>query len=519
MKLLEKYVYSTCLHPVKVHIYNHVTKKTEDREVPCGKCLHCRMTRVSEWVTRMICESLMYKHVYYVTLTYDSKVLEQRPDIAADTHAVVHSYNKFHRPQLAPLTLCKRHTQLFWKRLRKNNPDITFAYYLCGEYGHKYGRPHYHAVIWSDDIITRDMILDAWQHLCTPDALAYEDLKASNSSPKVYSYVCKYLFKDFKFTDLPTYRLHVDRFNLMYASELDFYKTHHEAQIYVNEIHNDYESYEKDQHIFDYATSLVDLEKQEAAFAQTHTFADWYAKIYNPFTTCSRKRSIGSRYVQKYLQEYSKGNLRIFGIHDKHLVFPQFFTRKAKKSVCPFAPLSPKSGKPTSVASITHILSYVGDLQVHMLDVYDAISMDCETGRYDTIVSKVCGRLTRHKFNRLDFYDYESHTYFMYYEDAGTHGYSLCRYDRSKRCYEVFDWLSVRDVVVYLQVFYDALYDTFLRPFEVSHQQKVKEKKDFISKCFQSEAEFNLYLEQTYEIIQKNRAIKQAQYKLTKQLF
>ena len=519
MKLLEKYVYSTCLHPVKVHIYNHVTKKTEEREVPCGNCLHCRMTRLSEWVTRMICESLMYKHVYYVTLTYDSKVLEQRPDIAADTNAVVHSFNKFHKPQLAPLTLCKRHTQLFWKRLRKNNPDIVFAYYLCGEYGHNYGRPHYHAVIWSDDVITPDMILDAWQHLCTRDALAFEDLKASNSSTKVYSYVCKYLFKDFKFKDLPTYQIHRERYEMMYGSELYCMKQNHYSQDYVKEIQTNYKEYEKRQDIFDYAESLLDFEEQEKVFEETHTFSGWYAKMYNPFATCSRRRSIGSRYVQKYIQEYSKGNLRIFGIHDKHLVFPQFFTRKAKKSVCPFAPLSPKSGKPNSVSSIVNVLSYVRDTQDSLLDIYEAIAMDCDTGKYDNTVNEVLRKLTKSRFCNLDFYDYESHTYFVYYRDPTTHGYALCRYNRRTRKYEVFDWLSTRDVAEYLQVFYNALYDVFLKPFEVSHQQKEKDKADFISKFFQNEQEFLYYLEQTYAIIQKNREIKQAQYKLTKQRF
>lgn len=519
MKPLEKFVYSTCLHPVKVSVYNHVTHQVEMRDVPCGKCLHCRMTRVSEWVTRMICESQMYKHVYYITLTYDSKVLAQRPSIAADTHAVVHSFNQFHRPQLAPLTLCKRHTQLFWKRLRKNNPDISFAYYLCGEYGHNFGRPHYHAVIWSDDIITPDMILNAWQHLCTRDALAFEDLKSAKSSNRVYSYVCKYLFKDFKFKDLPTYRLHRQCYDSLYVSELDHLYRSSGLDDFSNELNN----YEK---VSDFLENLLDYKETRAVFSRdeenfkdTHTFDGWYAKAYNPFSTCSRKRSIGSRYVQKYLSEYRKGNLRIFGIHGEHLIFPQFFTRKAKKSLCPFAPISPASGKPNSVTSIVNILSYVSDTQDSLKDLYAAFSMDYDDRTIHNKASAVCARLKGHFFNGLDFYDYETHTYYMYVKDRVSHGYALARYNRHTNQYHVFDWLSLYDVIEYLQVFYDALYDTFLKPFEVAHQLSMKSKADFIAKYFHDEEDFNDYLHQTYALIQKNREIKQTQYKLTKQRF
>jgi len=38
--------------------------------------------------------------------------------------------------------------QLFLKRLRKAIEPRIIRYFLCGEYGEKYGRPHYHALIF-----------------------------------------------------------------------------------------------------------------------------------------------------------------------------------------------------------------------------------------------------------------------------------------------------------------------------------------------------------------------------------
>lgn len=47
-------------------------------------------------------------------------------------------------------SLDHRHFQLFMKRLRKH-ANIPIKFYMCGEYGGKFGRPHYHAIIFGYD--------------------------------------------------------------------------------------------------------------------------------------------------------------------------------------------------------------------------------------------------------------------------------------------------------------------------------------------------------------------------------
>ena len=41
--------------------------------------------------------------------------------------------------------------QKFMKRLRRMFPDARIRYFMCGEYGDKLSRPHYHACLFGFD--------------------------------------------------------------------------------------------------------------------------------------------------------------------------------------------------------------------------------------------------------------------------------------------------------------------------------------------------------------------------------
>lgn len=96
--------------------------------VPCGHCLGCKMDYARQWADRMVLELQTNPKAIFVTLTY--------------------------RPSDLPLTesgnptLLKRHPQLFLKRLRRYFPYRQIRYFLCGEYGSKTYRPHYHAILY-----------------------------------------------------------------------------------------------------------------------------------------------------------------------------------------------------------------------------------------------------------------------------------------------------------------------------------------------------------------------------------
>lgn len=81
-------------------------------------------------------------------------------------------------------TLIPRHLTLFLKRLRKTLP---FRYYAVGEYGSKTNRPHYHALLFTEDRLdVPEAITAAWQLGLTHTGLA---------SPEGMQYVAGYTLK------------------------------------------------------------------------------------------------------------------------------------------------------------------------------------------------------------------------------------------------------------------------------------------------------------------------------------
>lgn len=95
-------------------------------QLPCGQCIGCRLERSRQWAVRLMHESKLHDDNCFITLTYSDDFLPK--DKSLDV----------------------RDFQLFMKRLRKHfGKGVRFFH--CGEYGDKYGRPHYHAIIFGVD--------------------------------------------------------------------------------------------------------------------------------------------------------------------------------------------------------------------------------------------------------------------------------------------------------------------------------------------------------------------------------
>ncbi|WNK14537.1 MAG: replication initiator protein [Microvirus sp.] len=119
-----------CYHPLKalrsaqgVRVLNK-DATIFNLKLPCGQCVGCRLERSRQWALRCIHEAKLYENNIFVTLTYDDK----------------------HLPHDSGLN--HRHFQLFIKKLRKHFPQ-PIRYYMCGEYGGQFGRPHYHAILFN----------------------------------------------------------------------------------------------------------------------------------------------------------------------------------------------------------------------------------------------------------------------------------------------------------------------------------------------------------------------------------
>ncbi len=127
---------SRCLTPFPKR--NQITG--EWMALPCGKCPNCMKRRTSGWSFRLIKEGEVSETALFITLTYDTKYVPL-------------TKNGF-------MTLKKRDIQTFMKRLRKDS-ERKLKYYVCGEYGGKRNRPHYHLIIFNAD---PEKVEKAWSY-------------------------------------------------------------------------------------------------------------------------------------------------------------------------------------------------------------------------------------------------------------------------------------------------------------------------------------------------------------------
>lgn len=90
-------------------------------EFGCLQCLPCRFNKRRVWTARLLLENQLREPNFFVGLTY------------ADAHLPSDGL------------VSKRALQLFFKRVRRRG---SCRYFAVGEYGGRFGRPHYHALLF-----------------------------------------------------------------------------------------------------------------------------------------------------------------------------------------------------------------------------------------------------------------------------------------------------------------------------------------------------------------------------------
>lgn len=120
----------------------------EDRQdfqqLPCGKCVGCRLAYSRQWADRIMLESMLYpeESSFFLTLTYDDEHIplpERRID--KQTGEVFYYYPLVKSDLQKFLKLVR----IKWKRLY--GQDLNLRYFACGEFGDKTGRPHFHLCV------------------------------------------------------------------------------------------------------------------------------------------------------------------------------------------------------------------------------------------------------------------------------------------------------------------------------------------------------------------------------------
>lgn len=129
-----------CYHRLTGYRSRHVNKATGKRSIvfnlregysdlevslPCGSCIGCRLEKSRQMAIRCTHEAKMYQENCFVTLTYDKVNL---PGPSLDLNA--------------PVKFMKDLRYRFGSGIRS---------YGCGEYGEKFGRPHFHLCLFNFD--------------------------------------------------------------------------------------------------------------------------------------------------------------------------------------------------------------------------------------------------------------------------------------------------------------------------------------------------------------------------------
>jgi hypothetical protein len=104
-----------------------------ETRVPCRNCIGCRIRRSCDWGIRCVHEASLYENNCFITLTY-------RDECLPPNYELVH-YD----------------WQCFMKRLRDKFGNGIKAF-MCGEYGEKYKRPHFHAILFNVDFDDKRII-------------------------------------------------------------------------------------------------------------------------------------------------------------------------------------------------------------------------------------------------------------------------------------------------------------------------------------------------------------------------
>lgn len=102
--------------------------KTGEYVLPCGTCVGCLRRRAGFWAVRCSHEMEVSDRACFITLTYDEE----------------------HLPYAG--SLVPEHLQKFMRRLRKK-VAVPVRFLACGEYGEKWGRPHYHGILFGCDFV------------------------------------------------------------------------------------------------------------------------------------------------------------------------------------------------------------------------------------------------------------------------------------------------------------------------------------------------------------------------------
>lgn len=353
-----KYAQTSCAHPVRIRSNSPLMKLGGSIYLPCGHCQQCLLDKQTDFVSRAYLHSFSYKHIYFLTTGFRSPREDAHLDPTCPDNILFQKFpylywdlntnNTHHKLEWSPTMLSKVPLQNFLKRLRKKLNDPTMSYYACGEYGHKYGRPHYHLMLWSNEEITPAIVQDALSFkykikdnqivigrngctdsYCIDPKFDLVDLIANgtylsrgsgtkNSYKNTLAYVAKYCQKNDK--------VNWTMFDKGYA------RYEQGEDLFDHNILTKYHAYEE----FTHTDEFRHLESLKEFYGMSPQLPYWLVrKLHSPFVLQSTSKAIGKEYFIANLERFLSGNTNLPQA-DFSLSFPRYYSRLLKQARFPY---------------------------------------------------------------------------------------------------------------------------------------------------------------------------------------
>lgn len=155
-------------------------------QVPCGKCVNCLSNRRNSWCMRLRAEKKNSFNAYFITLTYDDLHLPFK-NLPNPEH-VSKFLNSFRMRYFRALAI-KDCVSL--SEVRKSYPPIRYFY--VSEFGEKYGRVHYHLLLFNFCLPRQVLIafLKQYWFYCEPWQFDLSSTVGTVTNSSI-NYVCKY---------------------------------------------------------------------------------------------------------------------------------------------------------------------------------------------------------------------------------------------------------------------------------------------------------------------------------------
>lgn len=125
-----------CYHPVTAYktvdgrvVFSELARDdtVATIQLPCGRCVGCRLETSRQWAIRCMHEAQLYDRNCFLSLTYRDSCLPVGGSLV---------YSDF---------------RLFIRRVRERFHPDPIRYFMAGEYGSHNQRPHYHALLFGFD--------------------------------------------------------------------------------------------------------------------------------------------------------------------------------------------------------------------------------------------------------------------------------------------------------------------------------------------------------------------------------